>query len=363
MDAHKRYTISLVVLALAGMTILLSASYYLQPLSGDMTRIGGYAENDYGWNQPQKVFASGPFIHLTNYDQYADVLVLGDSFSFGGLDGSVNMTWQRFFSHGTGLSVATINHYTKFEPTAEYGPDLLYKIVTSETFQKNPPRLFILEVIERQLDILPIWEGNCQLGNKVENTLDIKHNPNPPELVEVYRKTSPPSLSAQIGYARKFLYGLISKLWDKEQAVYQVEMTTPKLFSNQFSDQLLGYKDDFKILNWNDQYLANIRCNLLNAQNLVQKNGKTLFIAMIVPDKLSAYSSHLKNKSYANTSIIERLASDSSLNLVRIDPAVTKLINEGVVDVYLPNDMHWGYRGHEAAATATVQYLATGSGK
>ena len=363
MDAHKRYAISLLVLALVGVIVLLSASYYLQPLSGDMTRVGGYAENDFGWNQPQRVFANAPFLHLSQYDQYADVLVLGDSFSFGSLDGSVNMTWQQFFSDSTGLTVATINHYTKFEPIAQYGPDLLYKIVNGETFQNHPPRLFILEVIERQLDILPIWAGNCQLGHTIEHKPDIKQNPSPPNLVEVNRKTKPPSLQQQIGYARKYLYGLVSKHWDKDQAVYQVEMSTPKLFSNKLSDKLLGYKDDFKILTWNDQYLANIRCNLMNAQNLVQKNGKTLFVAMIVPDKLSAYSNVLKDKSYLNTSIIDRLAADPSLNLVRIDRPLSKLIDDGVVDVYLPNDMHWGYRGHEAAAAALVQYLVDFSGK
>ncbi len=363
MYAHKRYTIWLVFLAAAGMLILVSTSFYLQPLAGDMTRVGGYAENDFGWNRPQKIFEKETLLVRTNYDQYADVLVLGDSFSFGGINAKVNFPWQTFLAANTGLSVTTINHYTKFDPPPpEYGPDLLFKIVNSETFKKTPPRVFILEVIERQLNMLPVYAGNCRLEHKIERKPDFNLNPNPPPLIDAYRKTSLPPLKQQIAYARKYLYGLLQRQWDKNPAVYQTELTTSQLFSNKLSGRLLGYKDDFKIISWDEPYLANIRCNLINAQNLVQKNGKTLFVAMVVPDKLSAYSRYLKDQSYADTSIIDRLASSPSLHLVRIDKALKDTIDEGVVDVYLPNDSHWGYRGHQTAATALAQHLANFTG-
>jgi hypothetical protein len=50
------------------------------------------------------------------------------------------------------------------------------------------------------------------------------------------------------------------------------------------------------------------------------------------------------------------------LHFVRIDQAIKAAVDKGMVDVYLPNDTHWAYRGHETAAEALVQYLKGFSG-
>ena len=55
--------------------------------------------------------------------------------------------------------------------------------------------------------------------------------------------------------------------------------------------------------------------------------------------------------------MIERLAADKSLHLVRLDQAMQAAIAEGAVDVYLPNDTHWASRGHKIAAATVARYL------
>ncbi len=363
MDAHKRYTIWLVFLIMAGMLILVSTSYYLEPLSGDQTRLGGYAENDFGWNQPQKVFSRKASPLQRAYGQYADVLVVGDSFSFAGNLDVLNYPWQTFLTAKTGFSVATIIHYLLRSETPEYDPALLSKIVNSETFQKTPPRILIMEVIERQLGILYDLPGDCQI--RPWSAIRFGLNPIPdllPTEVAFRDKTQPP-LRKRMAFAKKYLIRLFQwefhrlPVWNGNSIVSQLGLTTGKLFSSKQSSQLLVYEDDLKKKSWDENKLASIQCQLVKMQNLLQKNGKTLFVAMIVPDKLSAYSRYLSDQSLANLSVIDRLASNPSLHLVRIDRALKAAIDEGAVDVYLPDDTHWAYRGQETAAEALVQYL------
>jgi len=357
MDLHKRYTLSLLSLIFGVMLILVATSFYLEPLVGDVTRLGGYAENDFGWNGAQPVLKQEASPLQTRYDHYADVLAVGDSFSFGGLYGMLNFPWQSFLAADTGFSVATISHYTHTNPPT-YDPALLPAIVNSEAFQKTPPRVLILEVVERQLNMIPEFAGDCQAKEPPARLPRFALNPSPPALAEAYRKKDRPSLKEQIAYAQKYLLGLIQRQWEKKPIVYPLALTTPRLFSNKKSDWLLVYEGDVKKTAWDEKQLADIRCRLANAQNLVQQNGKTLFLAMIVPDKMTAYSRYLKDPAYADASVIERLASASGLHLVRLDQALRAAVDKGVVDVYLPDDTHWAFQGHKAAAAALAQYLA-----
>ena len=356
MDAHKRYALRLLSLILAMMLTLVVTGFYLQPLAGDVTRIGDYSENDFGWNQPQPVFDRPAAAMREAYDQYVDVLALGDSFSFGGLYGMLNFPWQTFFAADSGLSIATISHYTHTDPP-DYDSGLLAKIVNSEAFQKTPPRVLILEVVERQLHMLPGYVGNCQAEHKITQRFVFTPTAAQFAMHDENRSKVRSSLKKQIAYALKYLLGSVQRLWEKNPAVYQLALDAPGLLSHKLSDRLLVYEGDVKKRAWDEQKIAVMRCKLMNAQNLVQKNGKTLFLAMIVPDKLTAYSRRLKDQSFAHASVIERLAADKSLHLVRLDQAMQAAIAEGAVDVYLPNDTHWASRGHKIAAATVARYL------
>ena len=172
MDRYKLYTNWLIILIVVEATLILLTCMYLQPVTGDTTRLSGYSENDFGWNLPQKTFAKAAASLKEGYDQYSDVVVVGDSFSFGGVLGMMNYPWQTFLTAATSLSVITISHYTTKTNPPSYDPTLVYKIINSELFKRNPPKLFILEVVERQLNMLPKVEGDCRVHNKIKDKSD-----------------------------------------------------------------------------------------------------------------------------------------------------------------------------------------------
>ncbi|MFM8333414.1 MAG: alginate O-acetyltransferase AlgX-related protein [Candidatus Methylumidiphilus sp.] len=356
MADHKRYVLGLVSLLFAEMLVLVGTSYYLEPLVGDMTRLGSYAENDFGWNDPQQVFVHEASPLLDSYEQYADILVVGDSFSFAGLFGMLNFPWQTFLAAETGLTIATISHYTHTVPP-RYDATLIPKIVSSDAFQKQPPRILIMEIVERQLSILPDVGGECAGIVQSAKAHDLRFSPTAQPTREAQRKKERPPLAEQTAYAQKYLLGLLRRDSDETPIVSQLALTSSKLFSSKRSGVLLVYEGDIKKKNWGKSELTEIRCKLVKLQNLVQKNGKTFFVAMLVPDKLTAYSGYLQDRSDANSSVIGSLALDQSLHIPRIDKAIQAEIDAGAIDVYLPNDTHWAYRGHQTAASALNQYL------
>ena len=77
----------------------------MQPINGDLTRIGAYPESQYGWSTPQRVFAQ-PLFGNSVADQ-ADVLVIGDSFATA----MSNHQWQNQVVVATGMSVSTVSSY------------------------------------------------------------------------------------------------------------------------------------------------------------------------------------------------------------------------------------------------------------
>ncbi len=117
---------------------LSSIGYLNQPLVGDLTRIGGFRENDFGWNAFQLEYSEvlyDSIEQLNDFNKYYDVVVLGDSFTF--LD--QNRSWLNFLVDKTGFSVAAF-HQKKFE---------IVDILNSPQFVKSPPRLFIYQSVER----------------------------------------------------------------------------------------------------------------------------------------------------------------------------------------------------------------------
>ncbi len=364
MDNFKFYTWGLVTLVVANYIILLLACFYLEPPTGDTTRVSGYSENDYGWNVPQKAFAQLPAPLQEVYDHYADILVVGDSFSFGGVLGMMNYPWQSFLTAETGWSVSTVSHYTTKTNPPSYDPTIIPQIVNSDTFQKTPPKVFVLEVVERQLNILPKISGECKVTNKIHEyeSPELRPISNMMPIIDVFRDNNRPPLNKRYAYAVDYLDTLFHLNYGDTRA-FLFDLKMDKLFSSKKSGILLVYEGDVKKKNWNDHFVEDIRCRLINFQNLVQKNGKTLFVVMVAPDKLTTYSPLLKDASSAKYSPISRLSSDKSLHLPRFDlPLQSAVTKEGVVDLYLPNDTHWAGKGQQIAAKTLLQFLLEFSG-
>ena len=358
MDRYQLYAKSLVSLIIFETIILFLTCYYLEPPAGDTTRLSGYSENDFGWNLPQKAFNIDATPLLESYEGYVDVLVVGDSFSFGGNLEMMNYPWQTYLAQNTGLTVSTFSHYTTKTNPPSYDPTLIPRIVNSETFIKYPPKLFVLEVVERQLNLLPKLAGDCKIHNVIDKIKDIKLDGirgKGPSL-EIKRNKSRPSLHKQLSNAKKYLDTVFHVNNDDRQA-FLFKLNREKLFSSKVNNVLLVYEGDVKKKNWSNNLIDDIKCRLIDMQNLVQANGETFFIVMIAPDKLTAYSPFLVDEKISKVTVIDRLTSGESLHAPRFDVPLQSAISNGEVDVYLPNDTHWASKGQQIAAETLINYI------
>jgi hypothetical protein len=88
-----------------------------------------------------------------------------------------------------------------------------------------------------------------------------------------------------------------------------------------------------------------------------QKNGKTLFVGMAAPDKLTAYFDMIKDFDHDKIHWMTEIDKHPGLNMVPLLKALRREIANGERDVYLPNDTHWESAGHRTVARALLEHL------
>ena len=84
----------------------------------------------------------------------------------------------------------------------------------------------------------------------------------------------------------------------------------------------------------NAEKLKAMQCGLINLQNLVQRNQQTLFVAMTIPDKATAYADHIDFQEFKNLNLITYLAEIPGVQMPRLDLAIKDSIRQGTKDVY-----------------------------
>jgi hypothetical protein len=139
---YRRYLAVLAGLCGAFLAYALAIAVTFQPLTGDLTRIGGYAERDYGWNGVEDRFTP-PLAGPGSLDGAYQIIVVGDSFSMRNTPDRqtpYGSFWTNFLAAGTGLSVGVFD--------AQVSP--LARVLDSPAYRAGP-RLVILELSERTL--------------------------------------------------------------------------------------------------------------------------------------------------------------------------------------------------------------------
>lgn len=332
----------------------------LEPLDGDLTRIGNFKESDYGYNVPQEIFEGNLSVYgeLADYTKYYDVAVLGDSFAD---QRSRQFAWQNYLIRKTGLSLITLWHHG----------ETIDAFLRSEGFTRNPPRFVIFESAERGLSGLLTrsgYTGECREQPKlVKAPLPIREAPVKTSTYARNSRRLLETVSSGI-HIKDFEYALLyvslglKKFFGSGTSADELPLSRHDLFSNTKSDHILVLKDDYKKYNLGPSEMKNISCGLLNLQHHVEKNKQTELIIMIAPDKTSAYAEFILDDRRHYAGIIPHIPAISHIPLPRIDLAISNAIRQGVQDVYLPNDTHWGAHGNEIAASQLFEYLI-GDGK
>jgi len=345
----RRYSSVLITLFASTTISIWVGAIYLNPLVGDLTRIGGYTENDYHWNNPQEIFTTNLFTvakSLEEYDKDYDVVILGDSFS---CDQEIRkFGWQNYFRNQTGLSVLTLD-------TRKYWP---FDVIHSENFKKHPPRFFIFESVERYAyDRLSYFAKEAippasAIGSTLE-PLTIK-----PMGIQTEREKLNPRGCLDTDYVLGYLNARMERLFGWNKQVQKLPVTKTTLFSAKENEAMLIYFDEVSKQKLTEENWKTLREGMLHFQNIVESNGVTRLVYLIAPDKSAVYSPYLTSPADATVNLIEHAAKESRLRLIRSDLVLAEEIKKGTPDVYLPNDSHWGSIGHQRVAEAILSLLA-----
>lgn len=345
-EPNRRFVIGLSVLVGVPSLLLFALGIYLQPLYGDLTRLGGYAERDFGPNTPQKKFAA-PLYSTGAYTRYKDVVVLGDSFSYGWPEHQ----WQNYLVATTGWSIQTVD--INVVP--------LRKLLDSAVYRATPPRLFIYESVERLFPARIDDGQTCTPASKVQVYRPFDAVPRAIAVSNAFLQARGRDWrDIKLSFSAKYLSSILRrKLMDDSQSIVQkLELSHSGLFSSNDSQALLVYRDDITMAgDWQQGNLPTMGCQVERMRRLVEANGKTRFVVMVVPNKLSAYADFVRNPQLRSKSLLRGFSDQNPGVLIRADRALASAIRAGEQDVYLPDDTHWSSRGNEIAAHAVLDFL------
>ncbi|PIR18839.1 MAG: hypothetical protein COV48_05305 [Elusimicrobia bacterium CG11_big_fil_rev_8_21_14_0_20_64_6] len=338
---HRAYALSLVasILAIGGAFAVGSAE--LEPLSGDLARIGRYDEADFGWHGKQAHFTEPLFqVNPSRIDH--DIVILGDSFS-----NDEAVSWPNYVAAKTGARIATFHIRGKSWRA----------LLAEPSYRASPPKIFILEVVERDLKaMIGAIPPACGGRSSAPNIRLIPHplTGSPKHVGRPTRRTLAqidPRHFAQFQWA-----SLLRYLGRSSGEVVEVALTR-QAFSSRRDDATLVYTGDVLKRFWTESDLQTIDCGLRQIQDAVQRDGRTVFLALLIPDKLTAYSSDLADRSLAGLGVLDHLNA-RGVSLIPVARALEAAIRAGIRDVYLPDDSHLGSAGQDAVSGALLDELS-----
>lgn len=363
---YSRYNLVLLTLIALSLSAVLGISFVREPLDGDLTRVGGFSENDFGWHEPQLFLVDKQLYDwprsLAELNQLAavkpyDVVVMGDSFSWRHYNSFVN-----YLAAATGWQVMLLHH----------NDFTLDKVVGSDLFRLNPPRYLVFEAVERRFyrriqhlaDVDPNTFAGVEtasgemLMNKTHSSAYLNLNPSRMIERQEARQTDYAHFSQRVAEAIHWLSLEVQFALGTKQPRAQrlpLKASELRLFSNADANNILLYIDDFKFRDQWRRHPERLHTAVEVAASLVARNGYSTFIPLIFPDKLTVYADYLEDTSWTEPGLIPKLA--EQIEMPRLDLDFAAKIRSGVKDLYLPNDSHTGFAGSKQAAMSIVAFI------
>ncbi len=308
----------------------------IDPVVGDLTRTGNWAENDFGWNAPQ------PVINIVPNDvsiSDPDIVVLGDSFSI------TDNYWQSVLFRDFGWK------------TLSYGVDKVGCINNwvHWAIHTSRAKVVVIEVVERQFVRKFLSLGSCSRLIPVPIQMPVG-----PTLAG--RNSWPPSLDSRylfetaINSARLFA-------GPGETIRTGISVNVPirpgcAKFSSRRRDRLLYYAGDERKNSWTPKDIASAIANVIKLENEFARGGKR-FIFALVPDKSSVYQGCLLRRTEVELPDISNQLSLAGVDAPDLFTLFTDNANR-IVDLYLPDNTHLGSRGYLLMAGAIEKAIAKG---
>lgn len=341
-------------LALAA-ALVLPLAFALDPPNGDLTELGGYAENRFGPRAPQAIFVP-PLAEPARPGASYDVLVFGDGFSRPEAEerhARYGHYWTDHLRNLTGVTVGLRSAGTA--PLAAY--------LASPDFRERPPRVVILQLSERDLGErvagLALSTVTTPRPHSVATLRPIAVEPlnRQPRTMERTRAQawSPPP----IGHALDLLVKALPRalLNVTGGPVEERSLAYAGLFSSAAATTTLFRAEDFQPWRTDRRLLEERRAGLHAIQDAVQANGVTRFLLLVAPDKGTVYADFLLTPPPHRSAVDEVMAADPTLQAVPLAAGLTALAAGGVRDLYAPNGSRWGLEGQLYAARTVARTL------
>jgi len=308
--------------ALTPILIIALIGFYLQPITGDLTRVGNVSERSWGWNAPKAAIS----IKENDSSKPAQVLVIGDSFS-------IQNSWQSAAAEFSGNTFLTY-HWNDIG-----GSHCLEEAVRDLVKSHPEVRYVVFELIERGF-IGSFGEADKTLvackppirtsvkGGASTIGGDRKH-------FEWSELLADPIYSIKALFNEKNKYDSLMSL-DQAKAA---PLSRSDLFSNRRSDAILFLGNDLEKQTWTQTQIAQALSNIEKISSNLSNLG-VVPIFVIVPDKLTTYAPFLANGVLrqdlpnAALDLSHGKAKSIYLNALFQDKATH------AVDFYLPNDTH-----------------------
>jgi hypothetical protein len=227
-----------------------------QPVTGDLTRIGYYSENDFGWNNEQ-IFFPEPLFEVGDEDEEFDIVVIGDSFST-----HPNESWVNTLTAQTGFKIGVFEYDADFD-----------SIVNPKNHA--PPRILIMQAVERTLFHRFGNDSVCenrddkipQAGSTAAHL--IVNSPLTLGPLPLFREKGQQGVFIDIGYEFKKI------IKTKSPKVRRLSLVRSDLFSNSISSEILLYYTDFQKQDWYEVYWKHMACGVSNRRIATEANGLT----------------------------------------------------------------------------------------
>jgi hypothetical protein len=300
-------------------------SIYLEPIEGDLTRVGGLSENSFGWTKSQPALAA----ELLNNSPLAeaDVAVIGDSFS-------ATFVWQ------TKLVEAGFKVNTAYNIDVPWCSDLGDLLRQSGFTGKY----VVIESVERLFQ--HNLNNQCQ-KSPAYKTLKIGLAVAPP----INRPTKHSILDSGTNFGVGWnLKAFFYDLYLSAKAAYPRPELIPidkvrlynlgdcRLFSNKLCQISLFWSEDFST----ESFRSLDRVLEIN-KNFEQNGIRAIWV--VVPDKSTVYMDYgaFRNNPYVN--IWHEFGKYPELNSLNYGE-IFKHQAQTTQDFYLPNNSHLGTTGY-----------------
>lgn len=318
-----------VVLAWAGAFNALSV--WLEPVSGDLARIGGWAERDFGGQGPPD-----PMPIRANGGPGAPrptVLVLGDSFS------NPNV-WQTALAEATGLEPLTCSYWTAGS---------LASWMRWAASQRAP--WWVLQVVER--NVVTDWGGPGVASGAAPVPLGILAGQTAGRRPRVAWNPDYAYLARAAWHHGQLRWGP-PHLRSGETAV--APLTRPDLFSARRADRLLYFATDARKDAWTEADLAAVDATLAAVSRAAGAAGARLRL-VVVPDKSTVYTPWLTRPvARPRYEALQHRWRAAGLDPVDVLAAFRQAL-PATRDLYGPDDSHLGPAGQRLLAAAITRAL------